>query len=295
MIRVVLLGRTGNILFQYALGRVLSRRHGVPLVLDASWYNAQGWREVRRFLQLPIGARVTRPCSIISRGLRNLTGRHWWELFGKRMDRESGENQSFDPAFLALPEDCTLFGYFQTHLYFDEIADELRADLTHWFHAAVSLDSITASRLSEASSVALHVRRGDYLIHDGLQVCGEEYYSRAIAHMRELVPGARFHVFSDDPVWCREVFVGDDFEVMESARAEENPLHDLLLMSQASHHIIANSSYSWWAAWLGKKTGQNVIMPDRWYRGASSPVAPIHEKNPGGWISVSSMASTAEG
>ncbi len=82
MIRIVMLGRTGNNLFQYALGRVLAEKHGVPLVLDASWFNAAGWAEVSHFLKLPLKAKVVRRCSLGTRALRKFTGKHYWEYRG---------------------------------------------------------------------------------------------------------------------------------------------------------------------------------------------------------------------
>jgi hypothetical protein len=94
--------------------------------------------------------------------------------------------------------------------------------------------------------------------------------------MRARIPGARFFIFSDDPEWCRSAFREDDVVIIDSGSAGKNPLHDLHLMSLASHHIIANSTYSWWAAWLGDKPGQQVVMPDRWY--ARDITAPIEEK-----------------
>ena len=118
---------------------------------------------------------------------------------------------------------------------------------------------------TDPRSVAVHVRRGDYLEIPVFQVCDSHYYRNSMNQMREHLPGARFFIFSDDPDWCRGEFRDADTEVIDSGEAAANPLHDLHLMSLASHHIIANSSYSWWAAWLGDKPDQHVIMPDRWY------------------------------
>ena len=89
MIRIVLQGRTGNHLFQYALGRVLAKKHQVPLVLDASWFNPEGWSEVSHFLSLPLQAEVVRPCSLGSRILRKLTGKHHWEFLSVPIFREN--------------------------------------------------------------------------------------------------------------------------------------------------------------------------------------------------------------
>ncbi|TAE89582.1 MAG: alpha-1,2-fucosyltransferase [Verrucomicrobia bacterium] len=113
-------------------------------------------------------------------------------------------------------------------------------------------------------------------LHSAFQVCDLSYYQKSMQEMRDRVPGARFYVFSDDPDWCKAAFSQSDVQVVGSDVVVQNPLHDLFLMSMASHHIIANSSYSWWAAWLGAKPVQQVIMPDRWF--ASDILAPMEEK-----------------
>jgi len=137
MIRILLLGRTGNNLFQYAIGRVLAEKHGVPLVLDGSWFDGKNWEEVSHFLNLPIKARVRRHPSIPSRALRKITGRHYWEYRGVPVLREPDGDQGFDPAFLEAPADCMLFGYFQSPLYFGAMADDIRAELLGLIGGAV--------------------------------------------------------------------------------------------------------------------------------------------------------------
>jgi len=96
-----------------------------------------------------------------------------------------------------------------------------------------------------------------------------------------------FHLFSDDPSWCAEQFVDDDVSIRALPEAEGDALHDLYLMSRARHHIICNSTYSWWGAWLAKHPSQEVIMPDRWF--ASGIVAPITEKQAEGWETLSAL------
>lgn len=288
MIRIVLLGRTGNHLFQYALGRVLAERHGVPLVLDASWFNREGWAEVSHFLKLPLKARVVRRFSIATRALRNFTGKHYWEFRGVPVLKELVDDQSFDERFVNAPADCMLFGYFQTPRFFENLAEELRVELNEMIWLGARAPSVQASascggsveaQLSQPNSVAVHVRRGDYLKHPALDVCDMPYYREAMRRMRARIADARFYIFSDDPDWCHAQFNGSDHLVIDSGPVGRDPLHDLRLMSLASHHIIANSTYSWWAAWLGNKAGQQVIMPDRWYN--RDIVAPIEEKRGG--------------
>lgn len=292
MIRIVLLGRTGNHLFQYALGRVLAERHGVPLVMDASWFNRTGWAEVSHFLKLPLRAKVVRRGSLASRALRNYAGRHFWEFRGVPFLRESAADQSFDARFLEAPADCVLFGYFQSPRYFESIADSLRTELNGLLDTAVAVPERWREALASPGSVAVHVRRTDYLVHSAFQVCDVPYYRAAMDRLRESLPDPRFYIFSDDPDWCREEFRELDQQVVDSGAAGANPLHDLRWMSLASHHLIANSTYSWWAAWLGEKPGQRVLMPDRWY--ARDILAPMEEKNPGHWETVATGPCAAE-
>lgn len=286
MIRVILLGRTGNHLFQYALGRVLSARHGVPLVLDASWFNSEGWREVSHFLKQPLRAKVVRRFSLGTRILRRITDKHYWEFGSTPMIRESADDQSFSPEILDAPPDCVLFGYFQSHRYFESIRDELRQELRTLLEnvARTSRTEPPGETLGSADSVAIHVRRGDYLSHPIFDICTIAYYRKAIQRMRELLPSPRFTVFSDDPDWCRKTFTDSDIRVIPRNRFSANPLHDLRRMSLASHHIIANSSYSWWAAWIGEKPNQKVLMPNRWYAGGIH--SPIEDRRPVGWETI---------
>lgn len=274
MIRIPLLGRTGNNLFQYAIGRVLAERHQVPLVLDASWFNRTGWAEVSHFLKLPLKAKVVRRCPLGVRALRKITGKHYWEYRGVPVLREPNGDQRFDPAFLEAPADCVLFGYFQSPLYFTEISSELRDELNSLLAGVAQDAREVRATLADPRSVAVHVRRGDFLDNPVFQVCDLRYYLTSMEEMRSRVPGARFFIFSDDPGWCRSEFTGSDIHVVGTETVGKSPLHDLQLMSTASHHIIANSSYSWWAAWLGDKPTQEVIMPDRWFTtGINAPVS----------------------
>lgn len=284
MIRVVLLGRTGNNLFQYAIGRAVAERRGVPLVLDGSWFNRRSWSEVSCLGRLPLEARIARPFSAGSRVLKKLSGKHHWEFRGVPVLREPAGDQRFDARFLDAPADCVLTGYFQTPRYFagiePQLREELRMDHLPWPRETLQM----AERLSGERSVAVHVRRTDYIGNPDVEVCGTGYYRRAMDRLRSRREGLRFFVFSDDPGWCREHLESADTEVCSLAGARGDGLHDLFLMSRAACQIIANSSYSWWAAWLGRKPGQQVLMPSLWY--GSGIVAPVEEKRCDGWETV---------
>ncbi|MEK7950847.1 alpha-1,2-fucosyltransferase [Luteolibacter soli] len=284
MIRIVLLGRSGNHLFQYAFGRVLAKRHGVPLVLDCSWFNSAGWREVSHLLRLPLRAKVTRRASLAARALLRLTGRHYWEYRGLPVVREPELNQAFHPDLLDAPADCVVRGYFQSYKYFVSIEEELRSELLGL------LENVVPEKSSSSTQVAVHVRRTDFLKHAAFQVCDLGYYRQSMERMRDLVPGAHFTIFSDDRAWCLQNLNGPDIQVASPPDPARGPLTDLARMSRANHHIIANSSYSWWAAWLGKKEGQRVLMPDAWFRGDIH--APIEDKCCPGWELVPTTSAS---
>jgi hypothetical protein len=275
MIRVVMLGRLGNNLFQYALGRVLAEKHGVPLVMDGSWFNAEGWGQVKCLKDLPGPAagtvKVVRRCSLGARALLKATGKHYWEYRGIPVLRENERDQSFDPGFFDAPADCMLFGYFQSPLYFQGIEDTLRNELSTGDLGLENGREALAARLRQSGSVAVHVRRADYVGNPHLDLCGEAYYRTAMGKIRDTVAAPRFYIFSDEPAWAAARLSGADVECVPHSEGQSS-LADLHLMSLANHHIIANSSYSWWAAWLGKKPEQRVMMPGRWFGHVHVPI-----------------------
>lgn len=295
MIRAVMLGRLGNNLFQYALGRVLSERHGVPLIMDGSWFNSEGWSQVKCLKDLPGPAsgtvRIVRRCSLGARALLKATGRHYWDYSGLPTIREPEADHSFQKHYLDAPEDCMLFGYFQSPLYFHGFEDNLRNELSTSGLNLEAGNEKLADKLKQPQSVAVHVRRTDYAGNPNLDLCGANFYNNAMRKMRGLLGNPRFFIFSDDLSWCALHHTGPDIELVKH-RPNTSPLADLHLMSLAGHHIIANSSYSWWAAWLGKKTGQQVFMPSQWFRFIH---APITEKQCPGWSLIDIDPSPAGG
>ncbi|WP_338684468.1 alpha-1,2-fucosyltransferase [Haloferula helveola] len=279
-----MLGRTGNSLFQYALGRVLAKRHRVPLVMDGSWFNRAGWRNVSCLKRLPLKVTLRRRFSVTSRALNRWTGKHPWEWDEVPVLKEPVGVSRFDQAFLDAPSSCVLMGYFQSPKYFEGLETELREDLEmsdlEWSDAT----RLLADRMSCGNSVAVHVRRTDFVGRREFDVCGASYYRRAMNRLRAASEGLRFHLFSDDPAWCAGNLAGGDVEIAHIPGTGSDPLHDLYLMSLARHHVISNSSYSWWGAWLGKKAGQQVLCPDRWFGGDIE--APIEDKLCSGWQTV---------
>ncbi len=283
MIRVLLRGRTGNNLFQYAAGRYLSLKHGVPLVLDGSLQRNSDWVQAACLRRLNLQCSFARPFAFLSKVTRKLTGKHPRQFLNSSLE-EDQKDHTFRPQALEGGSDTFLSGYFQSPLYFPGIRETLRAEINY---RDLPMDADTkelAERIAEPNTVSLHVRRGDFLKYPDTQVCHPGYYDAAMRMMKERVPGAKFWIFSDDIPWCREHFKGQDVNFCDAPQSASDPFNDMRLMSLASHHILVNSSYSWWAAWIHAEEGTQVIVPDRWNTGTCQ--IPVQEKMLPGWISI---------
>ncbi|AOS45750.1 Glycosyl transferase family 11 [Lacunisphaera limnophila] len=271
MIRVRLKGRLGNHLFQVATALALADRHRTSVVVDPC-----DLPEVTSdlvFTRLPVlQLDFPRHLASVAGNLlwQRVAGRTTGAILHRRTFRES--SPAFDPAVLALPGDVWLDGFFQDERYFRPLAASLR----EWFGPARWLDRASLPQLryilDQPAVVGLHVRRTDFLVHPVFNVCGQDYYTRAIRLMRERVPGARFAIFSDDPEWCSEHFAALDPLLVDNRGQPYAMLTDLALLSACHHQIIANSSFSWWGAWLNAHPGRQVLAPDRWSVDGSIPI-----------------------
>lgn len=273
MVIVRLTGGLGNQMFQYAAGRALADRLAAELLLDTRAFAhalALNPYTRRSYALSPFNVRAKLatsaelknwPAWVAEIGMRLSFTR---QLF-RRWRFESGI--TYDPDVLALQEPVCLVGYWQSERYFIDIGDRIRAD----FALREPLAGANAELLALArsgDSAGLHVRRGDFVsLNDAAQVhglCSIDYYRRAIGLVRERRPESRFLVFSDDPQWARAELPLDASAVFVTGN-DASPEQDLALMSACKHHIIANSSFSWWAAWLGYSPDQIVIAPTPWY------------------------------
>ena len=264
MILVRLIGGLGNQMFQYEAGRALAARLDAPLLLDL--------RDFRRYRLRSYGLDrmqiQARPATAweLARWPIWLRNRRWpVERFGlaSRWFRE--DRMRFSPAFANLTGTVGLDGYFQSELYFADV----RQTLLHEFRPRAPLsreNNVLAETIRAVAGASLHVRRGDYVsdpktsaVHG---VCSPAYYQRAISLLRERYEDLRVFVFSDDPAWCRANLSLDGATFVEGNGAA--PECDIFLMAQCRHHIIANSSFSWWGAWLADQPG-TTIAPRPWF------------------------------
>jgi len=228
-------GRLGNQMFQYAALRGIAKTKGYEFCIPESNFKNE-WEEHQLF------EAFTLP------NLKNkkfLSGNYYQE-------KQYNYSQEYIDE---CPDNVNLFGYFQTEKYFSHIADSIREDFT--FKSEILNPCKEAFDFDEV--ISLHVRRTDYVKKSvDHPPCSLEYYVEALSKFDSNLPVL---IFSDDIQWCKEqdLFKPDRFMISES----EWNLVDMCLMSMCSHHIIANSSFSWWGAWLSGY--DNVIAPSRWF------------------------------
>ena len=251
MIGVRLEGGLGNQMFQYAAARALAHRHDAGVVFDTSFYETS---PNRFFLldRLGVAARKTHP----------------GELAGMRAYRE--KSFTWDAVFEELPDGTLLEGYWQSGRYFSGIRESLLEELKPKAPLGAAAQNI-ADLILGSEAVSLHVRRGDYAADPTTRryhgLCGIDYYKEAVARITESRPRAHFFLFSDDAEWTRQnilPWVPRAVVAGPHAREEE----DLRLMSLCRYHITANSSFSWWGAWLSQNADKIVYAPKKWFAGA---------------------------
>ncbi len=181
-------------------------------------------------------------------------------------------------------------GYWQSEKYFQDVADDIR----HIFcFDHLSLNPATSAALkcmSEQVAVSVHIRRGDYYLpcnvatYGGL--CTVEYYENAIRYVKERYPQAVFYVFSDDLDWVRENIPSAVKMVFVDWNRGKDSWQDMFLMSKCHHNILANSSFSWWGAWLNTHPEKLVIAPERWAN------CPAPDALPDGWVRIEGVSRT---
>jgi Glycosyl transferase family 11 len=303
VITMSLIGGLGNQMFQYAAGKALAERHGVPLALDISGFRDYALRPFlldRLFVPEAIASVQTEPAE---RPGINFTRAKWKgridRLFGKaglpKLASSPNEYREphfhYDPAFEALGPQTALFGYFQSERYFNSIAGNLR----DWFSpreplgdaAAAALKRIEASRLP----VSVHVRRGDYLkpgTHEVHGILGESFYRQVFDRLESVVGHeAQIFIFSDDPAAAEQVLKFIPGSRLNHVCGDpERPWEDMTLMARCQHHVIANSSFSWWGAWLNPSPDKIVVAPRAWFVATELNKRNTSDLYPAGWILV---------
>lgn len=268
---VRLQGGIGNQMFQYAKALALSAERSTRVLLDVSSfdhdrirrYSLDRFEGVRR--RLAAGDRLS---------LLGPRGRTDQQLFWRLVSSGAMSVLVDDFRTFDVPQaDVILDGYWQSERHFAKSVDDVARDF-----AVDGADDLARAWPGIGGAVALHVRRTDYLASGGFHpVLGLDYYEAALSRIG---PGHVPYVFSDDVEWCEANMVGPLFRDAVFVRSG-GEMDDLRLMSMAAHNVIANSTFSWWAAWLNRRPGRRVVAPSTWFGGHST----LDSSNivPGGW------------
>jgi len=301
MISVSLFGGLGNQMFQYAAGKALAKRHGVELALDLSGFRAYPLRSFALDrLRVPEAMTerhgTTASANYFFRARRRARIDRLLDRAGLPRLRSSPNSYRepsfhFDHAFEALGPRTELFGYFQSERYFSSIADEIRG----YFEPREPLGAaarVAADRIAKSVlPVSVHVRRGDYVQAATAAVHGtldETYYRKALAQIEDGVGRSPdIFVFSDDPDAAAQVlhFVPST-RITYIQGDPDRPWEDMALIARCRHHVIANSSFSWWGAWLNQSRDKTVIAPRLWFTQKVLLTRDTRDVYPSGWVQL---------
>ena len=270
MIVVRIYGGLGNQMFQYAAARALAAKYNVPLKLDLRWMRRYRHRDflLDRFpisIQKPIWTDRLKftwfpfqrhPFFLYSKIIRRLSPLFYMETL-----------ISYDLGFWNLGPNCFLFGYFQSEKYFRDYGHLIRKDFS--YNPDLSLyDKGVIEAVRMPGATAVQFRRGDYITNPAanrtIGICPMEYYERAVAYIKSQKKEIQLIVFSDEIDWCKtNVNFG---ELIFVERKGGSPLDDMFLATQCEHIILANSTFSWWCAWLNQNPNKIVIAPKTWFK-----------------------------
>lgn len=262
-------GGLGNQMFQYAIARSMAQRNVNIFKLDISFYPKQTLRKYELDLfNIDENIATEKECiklrgneGFLFKVLKKL------KLPIKRPTSYTKEKQNtiFDEEVYKRTGDIYLDGFWQNEKYFIDIREVLIQDFSPKHEISKEAQQYL-NDIENSNSISLHVRRGDYVADPHTNsvhgVCGIDYYKRAINYIMEHTINPIFYIFSDDIAWCK-----DNFNFIEEKVFVENTkstMDDLELMKRCKHNIIANSSFSWWGAWLNDNESKIVLSPLKW-------------------------------
>lgn len=270
MVLVDIHGGLGNQMFQYALARKL-KKSGKKVFLDLSWYEKFDEREYQLkeyHLSIPTADEKMRH----DFQMKYLNNRLWDKLIKRPRNVITDQSGSIQTKVFRV-DNVKMTGYWQSEMYFKDIRDILLEEFEPLEHLISAEYRKKGIDMGQVHSVSVHVRRGDYLSKKNIAfrggICTDEYYRNAISIIANRVANPVFYFFSDDIAWVKQQYQGENIRYIDlNGKAYE----DMWLMKKCKHHIIANSSFSWWGAWLCQNDGQLVIAPSNWKNGIDNKV-----------------------
>lgn len=279
-IRVRLIGGLGNQMFQYAAARALALRTGARVKLDLSWF---GTDPERQYALGPFAIEAdVLDCSLKIRNDKHLLARvaRRLGLVNIPEDIPNFREVSFryDQRIEKVMCPVILDGYFQSEKYFAKYRNQITAEFTVQPPPSVAANYLL-DQIVNTDAICLHVRRGDYISNPKANayhgICSLDYYREGLAFVSKGLGTPHCFVFSDDPGWVRENFRSDLPTTVVDIHRPEQAHEDLRLMAACQHFVIANSSLSWWGAWLGAGAGKKVVAPLHWFKNSVNDISDL--------------------
>ena len=270
MIVVKIMAGLGNQMLQYALGRRLSIQYNSPLFLDLSWYNSNKDSTHPRDFRL----------DCFNTQYQAVDGKKMiWKLrytdhlkainpFKLKNIKEK-DVTVFDEGVLNAGDNILLEGFFPSYKYFDNIKELLVNEFTP-IEPMNATNAACLQKIKATNSVSVHIRRGDYAHNDFHGMLAKSYYDNAIRHIAEKTGGLQLFIFSDEPQWVKQNMRFDHPHDIIHFNKDEHNYFDMELMKHCRHNIIANSSFSWWPAWLNEHPEKIVVAPEKWFNQGKS-------------------------
>lgn len=276
MIIVKILGGLGNQLFQYAFGRALSYRKGIDVYFDIE--QIRNKYDLRNYSLQHFNTELLEAPHEEILKLNTVTNKIWHKIYratsGKLISKNalhyySERGTMYDETpFLLKYESIYINGYWQSEKYFDDIQQQLRDEL-QFNNQPDEKNLKMAGLITSQNSISLHVRRGDYISNPSTKKiyhqCGLEYYQKAMENISRRIENPVFFVFSDDMEWVKANLKSKYKLVFVDINTDGLAVDDMRLISYCKHNIIANSTFSWWGAWLNSNPDKIIIAPEKWF------------------------------
>ena len=274
-------GGLGNQLFQYAAGLALSNKHNTPLKVNTNFNSLDTSRslalthfniDVNQADQSEINHLY--PSSSLNRKIQSI-------LPTSRKSFYKEQKFSFQSNFSQLSSSVYLKGYWQSERYFSSI-DQIIKEKYILDPACYKNASDFIQYLPSHESVSIHVRKGDYLkapYNAYYAELNNEYYQKATAFLKQICPNLKVYIFTDDPSWVKQnLDLGLPFE-LASGNATNSMFEDFQAMRSCKYHVIANSSFSWWTAWLSAHPDKKVVAPNHWFKNSQQDTVDLIPKS----------------
>ena len=269
MIVIEASGGLGNQMFQYALYKKFESMN-MDVYFDTSFF-----RSKQNLRELEIGVFGVQYKSISDIEVAYIRGYGYqdgiidkikYKLKPSKVVTYRDTIENFQPEILKM-DNVYLCGYWQSEKYFKDIRHIILKEFMFSNEIHRRTEDL-CKQMKQENSVSIHIRRSDYLTEENAKVygniCTEKYYENAMKYIAGEVENPKYYIFTDDLLWAKDYFKGERYVIVEENRGDDSYI-DMYLMSQCKHNIIANSSFSWWGAWLNQNPDKKVLAPKKWF------------------------------